>query len=101
MHGRLPSATDIPGGRAGRDEPDRRGAATIRQVPLLADVNARVQPLAVAARIVMLALVAALTLIATGDPAQLGWIALLAVAAIPAVIAPDHHLFAPLGRFAE
>jgi len=55
----------------------------------------------VAARIVMLALVAALTLIATGDPAQLGWIALLAVAALPAVIAPDHRLFAPLGRFAE
>ena len=54
-----------------------------------------------AARIVMLALVAALTLIATGDPAQLGWIALLAVAALPAVIAPDHRLFAPLGRFAE
>uniref|UniRef100_UPI003F691C77 sensor histidine kinase n=1 Tax=Paractinoplanes polyasparticus TaxID=2856853 RepID=UPI003F691C77 len=70
-------------------------------MPLLANVNARVQPLAVAARIVMLALVAALTLIATGDPAQLGWIALLAVAALPAVIAPDHHLFAPLGRFAE
>jgi len=70
-------------------------------VPGLASVSARVQPLAVAARIVMLALVAALTLIATGDPAQLGWIALLAVAALPAVIAPDHRLFAPLGRFAE
>ena len=42
----------------------------------------RVQPLAVAARVIMLALVAALTLIATKDPAQLGWIALLAVAVV-------------------
>nr|WP_239169250.1 GAF domain-containing sensor histidine kinase [Actinoplanes deccanensis] len=49
----------------------------------------------------MLALVAALTLIATGEVAQLGWIALLAVAALPAFFTPDHRLFAPLGRFAE
>jgi signal transduction histidine kinase len=70
-------------------------------VPVLASVSARVQPLAVAARIVMLALVAALTLIATGDARQLGWIALLAVAALPAFFASDHRLIAPLGRFAE
>nr|WP_239147534.1 GAF domain-containing sensor histidine kinase [Actinoplanes tereljensis] len=49
----------------------------------------------------MLALVAALTLIATQDPAQLRWIALLVVAALPAFLAPDHRLFGPLGRFAE
>ncbi|GIF21102.1 signal transduction histidine kinase [Actinoplanes tereljensis] len=70
-------------------------------MPVLASVSARVQPLAVAARIVMLALVAALTLIATQDPAQLRWIALLVVAALPAFLAPDHRLFGPLGRFAE
>jgi signal transduction histidine kinase len=61
----------------------------------------RVQPLAVAARIVMLALVAALTWIATQDVAELRWIALLLVAALPAFIAPDHRLWAPVGRFAE
>ena len=49
----------------------------------------------------MLALVAVLTLIATRDPGQLRWIALLAIAGIPAVIAPRQHLLAPLGRFAE
>ncbi|GIM94474.1 hypothetical protein Ato02nite_062670 [Paractinoplanes toevensis] len=68
---------------------------------MLANVSARVQPLAVAARIVMLALVAALTLIATREPAQLRWIALLVVAALPAFLAPDHRVFGPLGRFAE
>jgi len=70
-------------------------------VPVLASVSARVQPLAVTARVIMLALVAALTLIATKDPAQLRWIALLVVAALPAFLAPDHPVFAPLGRFAE
>ncbi|HEV8172266.1 MAG TPA: histidine kinase, partial [Actinoplanes sp.] len=49
----------------------------------------------------MLALVAALTLIATKDVSQLRWIALLLVAALPAFIAPDHRIAAPLGRFAE
>jgi signal transduction histidine kinase len=49
----------------------------------------------------MLALVAALTLIATKDPGQLRWIALLLVAALPSFVAPDHRLFGPLGRFAE
>jgi signal transduction histidine kinase len=49
----------------------------------------------------MLALVAALTLIATHDPAQLRWIALLLVAALPAFFAPDHRIAAPLGRCAE
>ncbi|HEV7964482.1 MAG TPA: GAF domain-containing sensor histidine kinase [Actinoplanes sp.] len=49
----------------------------------------------------MLALVAALTLIATKDPGQLRWIALLLVAALPAFFSPDHQFTAPLGRFAE
>ncbi|MBF9132528.1 GAF domain-containing sensor histidine kinase [Plantactinospora sp. S1510] len=61
----------------------------------------RPHPLAAAARVVMLALVAVLTLIATRDPGQLRWVALLAVAGIPAVIAPGHRPLAPLGRFAE
>ncbi|MGW0433753.1 GAF domain-containing sensor histidine kinase [Micromonospora sp. NPDC003197] len=58
-------------------------------------------PLAVAARVVMLCLVAVLTLIATRDVTQLWWIALLAGAGIPAVLAPRHRILAPLGRLAE
>jgi signal transduction histidine kinase len=49
----------------------------------------------------MLALVAALTLIATKDLSQLRWIALLLIAALPAFFSPDHQFTAPLGRFAE
>ncbi|MET0424920.1 MAG: GAF domain-containing sensor histidine kinase [Actinoplanes sp.] len=49
----------------------------------------------------MLALVAALTLIVTREPAQLRWIALLLVAALPAFLLPEHRILAPLGRFAE
>ncbi len=49
----------------------------------------------------MLALVAALTVIATREVAELRWIALLVIAALPAFIAPDHRIFGPLGRFAE
>ncbi|MEQ4302118.1 GAF domain-containing sensor histidine kinase [Plantactinospora sp. B6F1] len=61
----------------------------------------RPHPLAAAARVVMLALVAVLTLIATREPGQLRWVALLAVAGIPALVAPRHRILAPLGRFAE
>ncbi|MFD1320513.1 sensor histidine kinase [Micromonospora sonneratiae] len=50
---------------------------------------------------VMLALVAVLTLVATEDPVQLWWILLLAGVGIPAVFAPRHRLLAPLSRFAE
>jgi signal transduction histidine kinase len=49
----------------------------------------------------MLALVAALTVIATREVAELRWIALLVIAALPAFIAPDHRILGPLGRFAE
>ncbi|WP_434741059.1 sensor histidine kinase [Micromonospora sp. SH-82] len=58
-------------------------------------------PTAVTARLVMLALVAALTLLATGDPRQLWWVALLAAAGVPALLAPQHRLLAPLSRIAE
>jgi len=57
--------------------------------------------LAAAARVVMLALVAVLTLITTRDVTQLRWIALLAVAGLPAVAAPRHPVLAPLGWAAE
>ncbi|WP_067497950.1 GAF domain-containing sensor histidine kinase [Actinoplanes sp. TFC3] len=70
-------------------------------MPASASVPVRVHPLVVAARLVMLALVAALTLIATRDPGELRWIALLLVAALPALFAPDHRIAAPLGRLAE
>ncbi|WP_372338938.1 GAF domain-containing sensor histidine kinase [Actinoplanes sp. RD1] len=70
-------------------------------MPASASAPLRLHPLAVAARLVMLALVTALTLIATQDAKQLGWIALLLVAALPAVLAPDHRFAAPLGRIAE
>ncbi|MET8233716.1 GAF domain-containing sensor histidine kinase [Micromonospora sp. NPDC005298] len=58
-------------------------------------------PLAAAARLVMLALVAVLTLFATRDVAQLWWIALLAVAGLPSLLAPQHRLIGPLSRVAE
>ena len=61
----------------------------------------RPHPLAAAARVVMLALVAVLTLFATHDVDQLWWIALLAVAGLPAMLAPTHHRLGPLSRGAE
>ncbi|WP_076467975.1 GAF domain-containing sensor histidine kinase [Micromonospora avicenniae] len=62
---------------------------------------ARPHPLAAAARLVMLALVAVLTLFATRELVQLWWIALLAVAGLPALLAPQHRVIAPLSRVAE
>ncbi len=76
-------------------------AATIRHVPALASGPARLRPAEAAARVVMLALVAVLTLTATDDPRQLGWIVLLAIAAVPAFVAREHPFLAPAGRFAE
>ncbi len=75
--------------------------ATIRHVPALASGPARIRPAEAAARAVMLALVAALTYAFTGSAAQLGWIALLTVAAAPSFLARGHAVLAPLGRFAE
>lgn len=49
----------------------------------------------------MLALVAILTLFATRDVTQLWWIALLAVAGAPSLLAPQHRLIGPLSRVAE
>jgi signal transduction histidine kinase len=50
---------------------------------------------------VLLVVVTGLILLATHDPAQLGWVVLLAVAGVPAIVAPRHPTLAPLGRFAE
>lgn len=61
----------------------------------------RPHPLALAARLVVLALVAVLTLLTTKDVTELRWIALLAIAGVPAVVAPRHRVLAPLGRLAE
>jgi signal transduction histidine kinase len=49
----------------------------------------------------MLALVALLIAAATRGAGQLWWVALLAVAGLPAVLAPRHRVLGPLGRFAE
>ncbi|MEU6024454.1 GAF domain-containing sensor histidine kinase [Micromonospora sp. NPDC048871] len=62
---------------------------------------ARSHPLASATRVVVLALVAVLTLLATRDLTQLWWIVLLAVAGMPASLAPEHWLIGPISRTAE
>jgi signal transduction histidine kinase len=61
----------------------------------------RPHPLATAARVVMLALVAVLVLITTRDVAELWWILALAVAGVPAVAVPRDRFLAPVGRFLE
>jgi signal transduction histidine kinase len=64
--------------------------------------------LIVVARIGMLALVGALSIVATGNAWPLVWVALLALAAVPASIPPSAHprwgstrILIPLGRAAE
>jgi signal transduction histidine kinase len=58
-------------------------------------------PLVVAVRVALLALVAGLTLLATGDAGQLRWVGLLAVAGVVAVFAGRHRWLGPAGRLAE
>ncbi|WP_373873151.1 GAF domain-containing sensor histidine kinase [Actinoplanes italicus] len=70
-------------------------------MPALASGPVRIRPAEAAARVVMLALVAALTYAFTGSAAQLGWIVLLAVAAVPSFLARGHAVLAPLGRAGE
>jgi signal transduction histidine kinase len=55
----------------------------------------------VAARMVLLALVAVLSVVITHRPWPLAWVALLAVAAVPAVLAPATRGIGPLVRAAE
>jgi signal transduction histidine kinase len=51
--------------------------------------------------VALLGLVGVLTLITTKDVSQLRWVALLAVAGLPAFVAHRHPVLGPLGRFAE
>jgi signal transduction histidine kinase len=51
--------------------------------------------------VVILPAIALLVLLATRSLAQLSWVALLALASIPAMLADRHRLLGPLGRFAE
>ena len=67
-------------------------------MPVSPPSQPQTQPLAAAARVVLLALVAVLTLFATRDVAQLWWIALLGVAGLPAVLAPHHRVLGLLSR---
>ncbi|NLU77439.1 GAF domain-containing sensor histidine kinase [Micromonospora sp. HNM0581] len=70
-------------------------------MPASTSALARSHPLAAAARVVVLTLVAVLTLFATRDVTQLWWIVLLALAGLPAMLAPQHRLVGPLSRVAE
>ncbi len=54
-----------------------------------------------AARVSLLAVVGSLSLVATRDARELGWIGLLAVATVPALTAPRHPVLGPLTRLAE
>jgi signal transduction histidine kinase len=57
--------------------------------------------MAVAARLLMLALVAGLIAATDRGAGQLWWVALLAVAGLPAMLAPRHRVLGPLGRLAQ
>ncbi|WP_117215237.1 GAF domain-containing sensor histidine kinase [Allorhizocola rhizosphaerae] len=63
--------------------------------------NISAHTVGVALRVTLLVLIAGLVYLATGDPVQLTWIGLLAIASIPAVFAPNQRFAAPLGRLAE
>jgi signal transduction histidine kinase len=67
------------------------------------DARAWVGPHAVtvAARLVLLGLVAVLSVVITHRPAALAWVGLLALAAVPAVLAPTARGVGPLVRCAE
>lgn len=55
----------------------------------------------IAVRLALLAIVGVLVLFATREPAQLAWVALLAVAGLPAVLVGRHPWLGPVGRLAE
>jgi signal transduction histidine kinase len=58
-------------------------------------------PMTVAARLALLVVVAVLSVVATHDARELGWAALLAVATVPAILAPQHPVIGPITRLAE
>jgi signal transduction histidine kinase len=61
----------------------------------------RPHPMTVLARLMMLALVATLSAAATQEARCASWALLLGVAAVPAMVAPRHHVIGPLARLAE
>jgi hypothetical protein len=61
----------------------------------------RPRPVTVAARFALLAMVGALAVAATRNPACVIWAILLAIASAPAVLAPRHPVLGPLTRLAE
>jgi signal transduction histidine kinase len=67
-------------------------ATTVRTAP---------NSLVVAVRLVMLAIISGLTLLATREVGQLGWVVPLAAAAGLAVLADRHRWLGPAGRLAE
>jgi signal transduction histidine kinase len=58
-------------------------------------------PLAIGGRLMLLAIVAGFTLLATEDPTDLRWLALLAAAGALAALAGEQRWLGPAGRFAE
>jgi signal transduction histidine kinase len=59
------------------------------------------RPLAVAVRVSLLLIVALLVVLATRDPVQIAWVALLALAGVPALFAGRDRWLGPIGRLAE
>jgi signal transduction histidine kinase len=61
----------------------------------------RPHPVTVLARLLLLALVGVQSVAATRDAACVVWAVLLVIAAVPAMIAPQHRVVGPLSRLAE
>lgn len=61
----------------------------------------RPHPLGVVARLIVLAVVVAMSLLAARGESALAWLALIVVAGIPASAAPAHPVIGPLARLAE
>jgi signal transduction histidine kinase len=94
-------AHTLPAGELG---PVRRRLALLRSDSSLADAaDAQVISgrLILGGRLLVLAMVTALGLLATGSPWILGFTGLLLVAAAPSLPSPQPRILAPLGRVAE
>ncbi|HLL64548.1 MAG TPA: GAF domain-containing sensor histidine kinase [Micromonosporaceae bacterium] len=61
----------------------------------------RPEPTAIAARLILLAVVTAMVLVATRDAGALVWLVLLCAAAVPAALLPGDRFLGPLARLAE
>src|SRR5262249_12376816 len=55
----------------------------------------------ISARVALLALVTGLSVRTTQDPRNVAWLGLLAIAGVPALLAPTHKVVGPLARLAE